>query len=285
MIFSKSKIAKNHIHLVAVMVLAALVSPAWAESDAEIPEPFFMEKAAVETEVELEFGFDDKKTEDEYEIELGGAAVLFDRFQVGASIPIGIRNPDEGSTQSAVGDVEFSTKYQFLDVSGDGLNFSLAGSVALPTGNRDKEIGGTGEWGVFALAGTTIETGKDLANLGVHVRFGYEQAIRLSNEEKETAEALGVGRVREKELVWGGAIVTSLFDGRVVPTFEVLGRTILDAVDPDEEGTIVELGGGFWLRPFAELETLALGVAVKGPVTDRRKSDFSALFVVKYEFD
>lgn len=285
---SSSNVARNLGPPVAVVALAALISPAWAESDVEVPEPLFTEQAAVEAEAELEFGFESKATEDEYEVELGLSQVFFDRLQVGASIPIGIRDPDVGSTQGNVGDVEFSTKYQFLDVSKDAINLSLAGSVATPTGDRDKEIGGTGNWGVFALAGTNIDTGEGLADLGVHLRFGYEQAIRLSNEEKEAAETLGVGGVRQKELVWGGAINTSFFDGRIIPTFEVLGRTILDAVDPDKEGTILELGGGFWLRPFAEgsdLGPLSLGVAAKGPVTNRRESDFSALVVVKYEFE
>ena len=89
-------------------------------------------------------------------------------------------------------------------------------------------------------------------------------------------------------MIWGVAFNAPLARGRLIPTFEILGRTVLDAVDPGEEGSSVELGGGVWWLPFAEgsaLEPLSLGVAAKGPVTDRRESHFSTLLVLKYEFE
>jgi len=205
--------------------------------------------------VELEFGFDNKATEDEYEIGVGGSWIFFDRLQLGVDVPFGIRDPDVGSSESNVGDIEFSAKYLILAAPMDGVNLSLAASVAPPTGDRDKEIGGVGGWGVTALAGKLVDTGDSLPDIGVHPQLGFEQQIRLSNEQLEAAETLGVGETRQKELAWNLAFNMPLLGGRFVPTFEVLGTTILDAVDTGEEGTIVELGGGFWVNPFEEGRT------------------------------
>jgi len=205
--------------------------------------------------VELEFGFDNKATEDEYEIGVGGSWIFFDRLQLGVDVPFGIRDPDVGSSESNVGDIEFSAKYLILAAPMDGVNLSLAASVAPPTGDRDKEIGGVGGWGVTALAGKLVDTGDSLPDIGVHLQLGFEQQIRLSNEQLEAAETLGVGETRQKELAWNLAFNMPLLGGRFVPTFEVLGTTILDAVDTGEEGTIVELGGGFWVNPFEEGRT------------------------------
>lgn len=273
------------------VVMSTLITPAFAGSDVEeveIPEALFTDKAGVDKELELEFGFDNKATEDEYEIGVGGSWVFFDRLQLGVEVPFGIRDPDAGSSQSNIGDVEFGAKFQFLSAAMDGVSLSLAASVAAPTGDRDKEIGGVGGWGVAALAGVLVDTGDSLPDVGVNLQLGFEQQIKLSNEQKEAAETLGVGETLQKEFIWNLAFTVPFFDGRFVPMFEVLGTTTLDAVDSDEEGTIVELSGGFWVSPFEEgepLGSLAVGVAAKAPVTNKRESDFSALLVFKYEFE
>lgn len=282
-----SKVSRYRLLVLATAATTALSATARAGSDVavELPDPFFTEKAAVQKEVELSLGFDKKATEKEYEIGAGASWVFFDRLQFGVEVPFGIRNPDTGPTERNIGDVEFSTKYQFLDVGENGFDLSLAGSIAAPTGSRTEEIGGTGEWGVSLLGGTLIDTGETLPDLAIHLQFGYQQQIRLSNEQKETAETLGSDRIREKELVWGVALNAPLLDGRFVPNFEVIGRNILDAVDPNEEGTIVELGGGFWVSPIPEMEGFAIGLAGKAPVTNRKESDYSLMFVAKYEFE
>lgn len=273
---------------VIAAAMMAFIAPAQAGGDHELPEPFFTEQAATSTEVELEFGFDHKKAEDEYEIGIGGSWEAVHGLEFGVEIPYEIRNPDEDPNERAFGDIEFSAKYQFSELSESGFDLAVAASVAAPTGDRDKEIGGTGEWGVSALAGTPIKLGNGLPELGAHFQLSYQQQIKLSNEQKEEAEELGVGQIREKELIWRLALGAPILKNRFVPTVEFLGRTILDAVDQNEEGTIIEIGGGFWWNPLADTEEpgpLSLGVAAKAPVTNRRDAEFSALFVVKYEFD
>lgn len=257
-------------------------------NDVEVAEPFFMEKAAVEKSLEFEAGLDKSSSEKEYELGVGFSWVFFDRLQLGVDVPYVILDPTGGSTESGIGDVEFSAKYQIFDIPDNGFNFSLAGAVAIPSGSRDKETGGTGEWSVAALADKVVPAGMNTPELDFHLNLAYSQEIRLSNEEMDTAAMLGLPNTREKELLWGGAVEMPLADGRVTPDLEIVGTTILDAVDPDEEGTIVELGGGVWLAPFpedSEWAPVSIGAGVKAPITNKRESDFSALIVAKYDFE
>ena len=131
----------------------------------------------------------------------------------------------------------------------------------------------------------------DSVDMGIGVQFqlGYEQQIHLTDEQREEAMELGVSAVREKELVWGVALNAKVpinDNGELIPTFEVVGHTVLDAIESDEEGTIVELAGGVWWKPpeSPPFGGLVFGLAAKGPVTGMKESNYTVLFVVKRGF-
>ena len=277
--------------LFAIVFLLIAPVPALADGggdehhEEELAEPLFTGKSFLESEIEVEAGFDDKETESETEIGLGASWVFLDRLQLGVELPIGIRNPDAGDTEHSIADIEFSAKYLVYKAPKNRLILSLGAEVAAPTGDEKKEIGSTGEWALFIFAGTAVPL-PGLPDLGIHLQFGWEQQIRLTDEQKEEAEELGVGRIREKEVIWRLAFNMKLLDGVLSPSFELLGKTIVDAIEAEEKGTIVEIGGGFWLVPFGErsaLGPLAFGAGAKGPVTDRKESNYSMLFIAKYE--
>lgn len=288
---SRTNIAWGNIrYAIAVAAVAVMVSSqlAVAAEGVEFPDTLFTAKSFVSTEVATEFGFDNLSAGNEFEIGFDASKVFFDRLGIGVDVPIGINDPDVGKTVANLGDVGFSAQYQLAQAATDGFNFSLAGTVSAPTGSRKKDIGGTGDWGVFALAGVAVPLGEGMPQLFVQTQLGYEQQIRLSNEQLETAETLGVGNIRDKAVIWRLAFSLPLLNGRLIPTFEILGRTAVDAVASADEGTTLELGGGIWWnRVFAETswEPVSIGVAAKGPITKRREADFSTLLVVKYEFD
>ncbi len=268
----------------------SLPTGAWADVEEhaeELAEPIFTKRSFPEKEIEVEVLFDDKEKENEVEIGIGASAVLFDRLQLGLEIPYVVRNPERGRQERNLGDVELSGKYLVYQAPENRFIFSIDAEVAVPSGSENKEIGGTGEWGVFMTAGSAVPLGGSVPDLGVHVQFGFEQQVRLSDEQKEEAEEPGNHKVKEKELVWNIAINMPLFDGILIPTFEVLGTEILEAIEDREEGTIIELAGGFWLAPFehdSPLEDLAFGVSVKAPVTDMKERNVAALFIAKWEF-
>ena len=62
----------------------------------------------------------------------------------------------------------------------------------------------------------------------------------------------------------------------------------MDAMQSEDEGTIVEVGFGFWLSLFSDtslFNAVNLGVAAKFPVTEREETSSSFLFVATYGFD
>ena len=279
--------------LFVATVVAFMSAPTWAQEEPKdegkgFPEePFFTARSFPESEVEFEVGYDNSDSEDEIELGLGISRKFMDKFQFGVELPFVIRNPDDDSTVSDLGDVEFSALWQLSELdekTGRGFSFALLGEVAAPTGDEGKEIGGTGSWGIFGTGGFLVPLDSDDMEMGVQFQFGYEQQIDLTDEQREEALELGVSAVREKELIWGVALNTKL--GALVPTFEVVGRTVLDAIDEDEEGTIVEVGGGVWWEPPTNslFDGLVFGLAAKGPVTGMKESNYTVLFVVKGEY-
>ncbi len=275
--------------LFVAVVVAFMSAPTWAQEESEdegkeFPEePFFTARSFPESEVEFEVGYDNFDSEDEIELGLGISWEFMDNFQFGVELPFVIRNADDDSTVSDLGDVEISALWQISNLD-DGFSFALLGEVAAPTGDEGKEIGGTGSWGIFGTGGFLVPLDSDDMNMGVQFQLGYEQQIDLTDEQREEALELGVSAVREKELVWGVALNTKL--GALVPTFEVVGHTVLDAIDDDEEGTIVEVGGGVWWEPPDDslFGGLVFGLAAKGPVTGMKESNYTVLFVVKGEY-
>lgn len=220
---------------------------------------------------------------------LGLELSLTDEWQIGVEGPFGAVLPaNGGKNRYGLGDVEFSTTYIFLTSADKNFRLGLSADVALPTGSRSKTIGGTGEWGVSLVSATRLTLNNGL-KLVLHGQIGYEQQIRVSRDAREEAEEMGIGPRREKEFVFRGAVMFPFGNGKFVPSFEVVGRRILDATNPSEQGTIVELGGGFWWGPFKDdkdsyWEKLSLGVAVKAPVTAKKEGNYTVLFLVKFEF-
>lgn len=256
----------------------------------ELAEPFFTKKSFPENEVEFEFGYGHGDQEDELEFGVGISMVMGEKFQLGLEIPYVVRNPNVGQDESDIADIEFSAKYLVYRAPENRFILSLDAEVAAPTGDEDKDIGETGEWGLFTTAATAIPLGGGLPDLGAHLQVGWEQQIRTTKEQREEAAELGVDDNLEKAIIWRLAFNTKLFDGRIQPSIEFLGTTVVDAIDESEEGTIFEIGGGFWWLPFvgtnSDLTPLALGVAAKGPVSKMQgESNYSLLFVLKYEFE
>lgn len=236
----------------------------------------------------MEFGFDNKATEDEYEIGVGGSWIFFDRLQLGVDVPFGIRDPDVGSSESNVGDIEFSAKYLILAAPMDGVNLSLAASVAPPTGDRDKEIGGVGGWGVTALAGKLVDTGDSLPDIGVHHNLALNSRSDCRMSSWKPPKPWGLGKRGKKSWpgIWPSICLSSAADlSRRSRCWERPSWMPSIRVRKVLSWSLVADSGLTPLRKGEPLGPLAVGVAAKGPVTNRRESDFSILFVAKYEFE
>lgn len=115
-----------------------------------------------------------------------------ENLQLGIGVARAFDNPKQGTSQSGVGDVEFSAKYRFLQETSDRPMVSFFPMVALPTGDADKGLGNGkpeiflpiwlqknwGEWQSNAGGGYWINHAADTKN---HWFFGWQFQKQLSD--------------------------------------------------------------------------------------------------------
>jgi hypothetical protein len=277
-----------HARVLRVVALAAflLAAPtaAWSRHLARLDptEPLFTQRAFVEKNLELDTTWEKEPDQSGVELAPGLTWVFWQVLELDLEVPVALRIPDDGATVGSVGDLGFAAQVQ-LCCGPDGIldYLSLRGEVAAPTGSLAKETGGVGSWSVSLLPARDFTVADALPDLLVQVQLSYEEDIR------DEPRPDGAGGVRQKALVWNTAFAQQYVDGRFRPVFEVLGTTVLDAADPDDERTVVELAGGVWLAPFADgslLSPLNFGIGLKWPVTRRLESQVTGVLVTEWSF-
>jgi len=271
-------------------IVAALVaaSPAQANHRArEDPsEPIFTQRAFVERNLELDLGptLEGDGTAG-LETTLGATWVFDRRFQLGLDLPIVARFPEDAPSVGGLGDVGISGQLLLCCREDRGWRFlSVRAAISPPTGDRARDLDGTGGFSFSLLAGNGFTVVRALEDLGVQAQLSYAQQIRPDDEARER----GRPDVREKELIWNLAFTQPLAGGRLTPVFEVLGTSVVDAAHPGDEGTRVELGVGFWTAPFPDdsfWSALSLAAGWRFPVTGRRDGRGAGLLIAEWAFD
>jgi hypothetical protein len=251
-------------------------------------EPIFTQRSFVEGDLELDVGWEHESSSDTIEFAPGGSWVAVDRLELDLEIPAAVVIPENGPTVGSLGDVGFAAQLQVCCAPDRLLDyFSLRAEVEAPTGSRGKEIDGTGSWGVSLLPGRLFTIAERLPDLLVQLELAYAQEIRVDAAGEEAARHLGVPRRVEKDVDWNLAFAQQYWDGRIRPVVELLGTTIVDATDPGDEGTIVELAAGGWVAPFFDehwLSPVSIGLGFGFPLTSRKESDVTGRLVVEWSF-
>jgi hypothetical protein len=280
---------KNGVGIVlAVIGMLLFATPASARTGRFEPiEPLFTERAFLDHSAELGTEWSKESDSDEIEVAAGLEWIVWKSLEIGVEIPLGISVPDHGSTEADLSDIEFAAQLLVCCDTGQILDFlSVRAAVDAPTGDRSKGIGGDGAWEVSLLPGRYFTIVEQLPDLLAQLQLGYTEQIRLDDDERETASEMGLSETREKAFLWNVAFAQAYFDGLFKPVFEVLGTTIVDALVDDDEGTIVEIGWGFWLAPHPEeqwLSALSYRIGYKLPVTSRKEDQSVLVFVLEWD--
>jgi len=273
-----------------VLVLGCLAGPSYGDhlGRLERAEPFFTEKAFLEKELEFNVGIDNGKNERSVGLGIVADWIFLDRLQLGFEVPFVIRDPDNQKSVSAFSDIGLSSTVLFCCTRANSPYFlSLTGGILLPTGDDDKGIGGTGEWSFSLNSAYFFTFGPDIGVWGIQLQLAYAQQLKLSDDQKSIANMFNIDKKRTKDLIWNAALSQQYFNGKFTPVFEILGTTTVDSMQSEEEGTILELGIGFWVSPFSDtslLNAVNLGAAAKFPVTELEETSSSFLFVTTYGF-
>jgi hypothetical protein len=277
--------------VICLVVSLLLATPASARRVARrdaieplLTTPAFLDQSA-------EFGVQWSKDSDGNEVELtaGIEWIFWNRLELNLEFPAQINDPDHGATVGDLSDIAFAAQLLLCCETRQPLDyFSIRGAVEAPTGNRSKDIGGDGSWEVSLLPGRYFTVTDRLAAVLAQAQIGYTQQIRIDGESLETARELGISKTLQKEFLWNVAVAQPYFDGIVQPVFEILGTTVVDAVQNHDEGTIVELSFGLWLAPHPHehfLSALSYGLGVSFPVTSLKEDQSVVVFVIEWALD
>lgn len=277
--------------LLSAVVAIVLAEPARARHRARTDpaEPIFTQRPFIEKDLELDVGWERASGSHLVQPVLGNTWVFWNRLETTVEIPFGVRIPDDGPAEGDLSDVGFGVQLLLCCKPGKLLDYlSIRADVEAPTGNRAHDVGGTGSFAFSLLPGRLVTVIESLPDVFIQIQLAYAQDIRASAGDIETAARLGRPVVRGKDFIWNLAFAQTYLDGRIRPVAELLGTTVLDAVAPDDEGTIVELAAGLWVAPFYDehwLAPVSMGVGYRWPVTSRHDTLMGALFIVEWAFD
>ncbi|MCP3100814.1 OmpA family protein [Myxococcus sp. K15C18031901] len=155
-------------------------------------------------------------------VDLMGAIALFDRFELGVSLPVstttsqsaGAVSPTlaQGVGTTGVGDLRLVPKVRLLSTDA-GLSFALVAPFTLPTSGGDQYLGTGGvtfqprlvaEWATSAVrlianAGVNLRGEEQLRNLRVGNEFAYSVGAEVPLTQALTAQASLAGALGLKE--------------------------------------------------------------------------------------
>lgn len=136
-------------------------------------------KGVAQTEVSWDYlKWDNDELKDENVFLLVPIYGLTEDIELSAEIQYLYHNPDEGSSEDGVGDVNIVAKYLLLPESGGHPALAVKGVVKLDNGDEDKGLGsGEKDYSVYAVASQTV------GELTGHLHIGY---IWVGGDKDET---------------------------------------------------------------------------------------------------
>jgi hypothetical protein len=252
--------------LIGAVLIGMLVLPgaARAQDDdysLEFAYTLLTKRSVIEREIEFKFNYE--KGSDGRAFEWVGALewVLLPRWQIELEIPIVLQDPNEGSQQAGIGDLELTNRvllYKGLDPP----TLVTAGLEAkLPTGSQSRGTGGEASLEPFLAAGMAFGA------------FDFQASI---------AYEFGLQKPWGQQFEAAGAVAYRL-SRWFTPLLEVQLTHVTqgEADDLLLNRTQISILPGFNVRPFPGT-TIAVGVEV--PVTSAKAFDYAVRALFVYEF-
>jgi len=150
--------------------------PTWPRGDLNFPRPFVTEKAFVEDEFVVS-GAVDTRSPRNVDSKLIYEQRFLRRWQFEVAVPFSVARMTDGSREGGIGDIAVGAKTVLVASHGTGTILSLAGEVAFPTGNKDKDFGkGVFVFEPFASFGQSLPL-----DFFLHLQTGVEIPAKESS--------------------------------------------------------------------------------------------------------
>ena len=221
-----------------------------AEHDLHFTHPIFTESVSPDSKVRLDFAreWEDEGTANEIEFE-GEISVQHD-LSIEVAAPFVFLNPDVGSSESGLGNLEVSFKFANLTFVERGLLLGYGLAFGLPTGDSGKGIGSGNIWEIEPFFNFGVMTG-DWEIVG-WTRFGIP-TNQDPGEEVETEFHYDFSTLYH---------FSSRFQGLV----ELNGGTGLSG--PEAGSGIISVSPGIKVAPISNNPDLFIGLGGSFPLGD-----------------
>jgi hypothetical protein len=211
--------------------------------------PLFAESVSPDRKLRTDFARAWENEGSESEIELEAEYAFHRSFSIEAVIPYVFLSPDEGASESHLGNVELALKFANFAFEEQGVLLGYGVEFGLPTGNEDKGIGSDHIWEIEPFLNIGVKRGR--LEMQAFSIFG----IPTNQEEGEEIET---------EFKYD---VTSLYhvSDRVQALLELNGLVGLSGEEAGEG--IVSLSPGIKVAPTSDRH-LFFGLGVSVPLGD-----------------
>ena len=221
-----------------------------AEHDLHFTHPIFTESVSPDSKVRLDFAreWEDEGTANEIEFE--GEISVQQHLSIEVAAPFVFLNPDVGSSESGLGNLEVSFKFANLTFVERGLLLGYGLAFGLPTGDSGKGIGSGNIWEIEPFFNFGVMTG-DWEIVG-WTRFGIP-TNQDPGEEVETEFHYDFSTLYH---------FSSRFQGLV----ELNGGTGLSG--PEAGSGIISVSPGIKVAPISNNPDLFIGLGGSFPLGD-----------------
>jgi hypothetical protein len=238
----------------------------WPAGELNLPRPQITEKAFPEDEAVVELV---ANAEQESSAEL---ALIFEkrigpRAQVEVSIPFALEENAAGSRQAGLGDIALGAKYALWHSKERGGIVSVAGEVVVPTGERDRGLGG----GTVVLEPSLLWGQVLPRDFFLHAQLLGEFPTQGDRGEDEAQLRLALGRSYFQDRGFGR---------EWAPMLELLTTRVFARGEPDFE---VDVAPQLHLA-LNRRQHVRLSLGARVPLTQTRERPFRALLYVLWDW-
>jgi len=238
----------------------------WPAGELNLPRPQITEKAFPEDEAVVELV---ANAEQESSAEL---ALIFEkrigpRAQVEVSIPFALEENAAGSRQAGLGDIALGAKFALWHSKERGGIVSVAGEVIVPTGERDRGLGG----GTVVLEPSLLWGQVLPRDFFLHAQLLGEFPTRGDRGEDEAQLRLALGRSYFQDRGFGR---------EWAPMLELLTTRVFARGEPDFE---VDVAPQLHLA-LNRRQHVRLSLGARVPLTQTRERPVRALLYVLWDW-
>lgn len=175
--------ASRHVAITIFTVALLVSAPCFATHPLGTEDPGTVAPLNLQVEVTGEY-LHTTGDGNETDLGIGLTTGLLPNLDLALGAGFAVLDPEEGSSEKGFGDLELAAKWNFLEDKGNLPGLALKVGVILPTGDKEKDLGGGG----FDTSGNLI-AGKAVGPVNLYLNLGYTRIDKVAEGDKKNIYA------------------------------------------------------------------------------------------------